>query len=940
MLGWLKNILSAKSTPQQADAPIAPLPDRRDEEGLRYKEAGDALFDQANWEQAATQYRQALALLPRYAEAHSNLAFVLIQMRQFDAAREHSLQALSSKPELFDAYYLLATIARQEGMDVEAIAHLCNAIVVKPDFGAAYHELAILQTHRGERAGAQVAYQHLLMIDPDQAAVLFNLAGLLEFEGKRQEAIACYRNALALQPEFNSARLAMLHQLMQTCDWADLQPESERVRQAVREAPPDFDTCDSPFSFLSLPGATAAEQKRCAEKWTVTQYRQQIQMRGALGFSFDRAPNDKPHIGYLSSDFCDHATARLMAEVFELYDRSQFRITAYSYSPPDGSAMSARMHAAFDAFVDIGTLSDVEAAQRIHHDRIDILVDLKGYTGDSRSAILALCPAPIQVNYLGYPGTMGASFVDYLIADRFVIPDDQREYYTEDIAYLPHCYQPNDRTRARAINPGRAQVGLPESGIVFCCFNQTYKITPDMFTIWCELLNEVPGSVLWLIASNDHTQANLQREATARGVAPERLVFAPRVSADAHLARQQCADIFLDTIPYNAHTTCSDALWMGLPVVTLAGDTFAARVAGSLLSALGVPELVTYHHAEYRELALNLARDDVKRLALREKITMLRDTSPLFDSLQFTRDLEQVYQKMLDSQSDLAKRISVVIVSPPGYAHSHAFDEVAECLMLALRELGYTARILFDQFDRHGLNIVFGANLLRDDRIGEIPEKSIIYNLEQVYPESPWMTKTMLHLFGRFEIWDYSQRNVDMLRSMVPGIRIKFVRLGYMPQMTRIPQGIPQDIDVLFYGSLNDRRRAVIDALRLRGVRVEAVFGVYGAARDALIARAKIVLNMRLYDSDIFEIVRVSYLLANRKLVVSEWSEQTDMEADFKETVALSRYDDLVDTCVHLLADDPGREALAARGFAVISARDEKVYLLDAMRADSPISGG
>ncbi len=646
MLDWLKNILSGKPVPHEADA-IATASDAHHAESLRHKENGDAMLDQANWQAAVDHYRQALALQPHYAEAHSNLALVLAQMQQLDAAREHSVQALAIKPELFNSHYLLATIARQQGKNMEAIAHLCDAIAVKPDFVAAYHELAILFSHRSERARAQVTYRRVLALEPDHAGVLFNLAGLLEFDGKRQEAIANYRQVLALQPDFNSARLGMLHQLMQTCDWTDLQQESERVRQVVRDAPPDFDTCDSPFSFLALPGATAAEQKRCAEKWTVTQYRQQIQMRSTLGFNFDRAPNDKLHIGYLSSDFCDHATARLMAQIFELHDRSQFRVTAYSYSPVDGSAMTARMHAAFDAFVDINAMSDIEAAQRIYQDRVDILVDLKGYTGDSRSGILALCPAAVQVNYLGYPGTMGADFVDYLIADHFTIPENQRGDYTEEIVYLPHCYQPNDRTRTRASNPGRAQVGLPETGIVFCCFNQTYKITPDMFAIWCELLNEVPDSVLWLIGSNALTQGNLLREAQVRGVAPERLIFAPRVSAETHLARQQCADIFLDTIPYNAHTTCSDALWMGLPVVTLAGDTFSSRVAGSLLTALGVPELITYNREDYRALALQLARDAERRTALRAKIEDLRDSAPLFDSVQFTRDLEQVYRNML-----------------------------------------------------------------------------------------------------------------------------------------------------------------------------------------------------------------------------------------------------------------------------------------------------
>jgi predicted O-linked N-acetylglucosamine transferase (SPINDLY family) len=463
--------------------------------------------------------------------------------------------------------------------------------------------------------------------------------------------MVCYRRALELMPEFHAARIKLLHQLQHACIWgADalgdtLETHIRIVRQVVREEPVTPYNRISPFSFLALPGTTASEQKRCAEKGAQHAFQPLVSLREKLGFDFKREPGQKIHVGYLSADFHDHATMRLMAEVFELHDRSRFHITAYSSGPDNGSAMRARAKNAFDKFVDIRDDSLEGAARKIHADRIDILVDLKGYTQHSRSAILALRPAPVQVNYLGYPGTMGADFVDYLIADRFIIPPEHFEHYSEKVVWLPDCYQPNDRTRPRLAAPSRESCGLPDAGMVFCCFNQTYKITPEIFDVWCRLLQAVPGSVLWLLAK-PHVEDNLRREAERRGVDPERLVMAPGLAPEKHLARLQCADLFLDTIPYNAHTTCSDALWMGLPVITCVGETFPSRVAGSLLTAMGMPELITYNLEDYYALALSLALDREKREGMRNKIIALRDTAPLFDSVRFTRNLEAVYEKM------------------------------------------------------------------------------------------------------------------------------------------------------------------------------------------------------------------------------------------------------------------------------------------------------
>jgi predicted O-linked N-acetylglucosamine transferase (SPINDLY family) len=332
-----------------------------------------------------------------------------------------------------------------------------------------------------------------------------------------------------------------------------------------------------------------------------------------------------------------------MAQVFELHDRHRFQITAYSYGPDDGSELRKRLQRAFDHFVDIREISDLDAARQIYMDRIDILVDLTGFTDKTRSGILALRPAPRQLSYLGYIGTMGADFVDYLIADHFLVPPQHRRHYTEKMLYLPNCFQSNDRKRPRPPAPTRSYCGLPANAFVFCCFNQTYKITPEVFDIWCRLLIAVPNSVLWLFANIPDSVANLRLEARKRGVDPIRLVMAPEVKPDAYLARMRCADLYLDTTPYNAGTTCSDALWMGLPVITCVGDSLSSRMAGSLLLAIGAQELITYTMADYYRLAFELATHDAKLDAIRNKICANRDTAPLFDSARFTLDLENAY---------------------------------------------------------------------------------------------------------------------------------------------------------------------------------------------------------------------------------------------------------------------------------------------------------
>jgi len=486
-------------------------------------------------------------------------------------------------------------------------------------------------------------------LKPDSALAYNSLGDAFREQGKLDEAVACFRRALELKPSYASALGSLVHELQHVCCWDDLRVLSERVIEAIdQDSDVGLAAPVAPFGFLALPLMTTAEQQRkSARQWV----NQQLKVKGEFGY--DRAhnrtaaPKTKMIVGYLSADFHSHAVAYLIAELIEKHDRSRFAIHGYSYGPDDGSAMRGRLVRAFDRFVDVRNLSHSQAAQRIAGDEVQILVDLTGYTKNARTRILALRPAPIQVNYLGYPGTMGASFIDYILVDDYIVPSDQQPSFTEKLVHLPGCYQVNDSQREIAsCTPSRAECGLPEAGFVFCSFNNNFKITPEMFGVWMELLKEVPGSVLWLLEGNRFAPANLCREAKRRGVAAERLVFAPHKPLAEHLARHRLADLFLDTFPYNAHTTASDALWVGCPVLTMAGETFASRVAASLLRVLGLPELITRSLADYQDAALRLARNAGLLAALRERLEASRKESQLFNADWFARNLEKAYSAM------------------------------------------------------------------------------------------------------------------------------------------------------------------------------------------------------------------------------------------------------------------------------------------------------
>lgn len=425
---------------------------------------------------------------------------------------------------------------------------------------------------------------------------------------------------------------------MRICDWCNFDSECTHLISSIRNG--SLNT--APFPFLMIP-SSSDDQLQCAKLWVANNF----DLADRLIWQGGRYDHDRIRIAYLSADFHGHATGYLIAELFEIHDRSRFELIAFSFGPEDQSEMRQRLSAAFDKFIDVRNASDREVATLARKFEVDIAVDLKGFTTDSRTGVFALRAAPVQVSYLGYPGTMGADYIDYLIADRVLIPAASQKYFAEKIAYLPNSYQVNDRRRRIAEKIlTRAELGLPADAFVFCCFNNNYKITPAVFECWMRLLKQVEGSVLWLFEDNASAASNLRKEAQARGLNPERLVFARRMALPEHLARHRLADLFLDTLPCNAHTTASDALWAGLPVLTQIGETFAGRVAASLLTAIGLPELITSTPQAYEDLAIELATNSEKLAAIKRKLADNRLTTPLFDTKLFAKHIEAAYTTM------------------------------------------------------------------------------------------------------------------------------------------------------------------------------------------------------------------------------------------------------------------------------------------------------
>jgi len=517
-----------------------------------------------------------------------------------------------------------------------AIESLTRAIRLQPDYAEAYNNLGAACHDIGLYEEAIANYTQATTHDPDFFEAWNNLGNVLTEAGRSEEAIASFRQAIRIKPDFSMAFASLVFQLAQVCDWDALRVHAAAIAQLGLHNKQVF-----PFSLLPNADNPAHHRQR-SELYA----RNTFQTHQLPAITRPDGPPRRLRIGYFSAEFRDHATMYLMARLFELHDRDRFAIHAYSYGRVASDSMRRRIEAAVDAFHDVHHLTDREIAELCRSHEIDIAVDLKGYTQFSRLGIFSYRIAPVQISYLGYPGTTGASFMDYVIADEVVIPEDQRIHYSEQIIYLPHSYQVNDgeRTISEKV-PSRLEAGLPEEEFVFCCFNNNFKIGPREFDIWMRLLQQVNGSVLWLFSSSKTAEANLRQQAALRDVDPSRVVFAEKIPHAEHLARHRLADLFLDTFNYNAHTTASDALWTGLPLVTKAGEGFAARVAASLLRAIELPELITTSESEYERLALDLALHPQRLIALREKLAANRLTTPLFNTALFTQHIESAYQQ-------------------------------------------------------------------------------------------------------------------------------------------------------------------------------------------------------------------------------------------------------------------------------------------------------
>jgi predicted O-linked N-acetylglucosamine transferase (SPINDLY family) len=602
---------------------------------------GNSLQALKRLDEAIANYDRAIVFKPAYAEAWSNRGNALMVLEQFDLAIVSYEQAIAFKPEYAEAWSNRGNALQALKQFDLAVVSYEKAIALRSEYADAWYNRGIALLELKQPEAAIASYDEAIAVKPEYADAWYNRGNAQKELKEWREAADSMARALSINPDIDYLSGAYFHLLMMICDWTSFDELLNRMVIKIE----NYERAATPFPVLGVIDSLSIIKQATlicmADKYPSHSMSQKF---------VKRSRRDKIRIGYYSADYHNHATMLLMAELFEKHDRSKFEIIAFSFGPDKADdAMRKRVSSAFDKFIDIRTKTDKEVVELSRALEIDIAVDLKGFTKGARTDIFSFRAAPIQVNYLGYPGTMGAEFMDYLIADPVLVPKELQRFYTEKIVYMPNSYQVNDAKREIADKVfTRIELGLPKTGFVFSCFNNNYKITPRIFDCWMRILECVEGSVLWLLEDNPHVSDNLRMEAVRRGVDAQRLVFARNMPLPEHLARHRSADLFLDTFPYNAHTTASDALWAGLPVLTCIGESFAARVAASLLNAVQLPELITSTQEEYEALAIELATDPEKLSAIRRKLERTRITAPLFDSDLFTRHIEAAYEEMYE----------------------------------------------------------------------------------------------------------------------------------------------------------------------------------------------------------------------------------------------------------------------------------------------------
>ncbi len=618
----------------QRDQPGTP------DEAVARSNVAEHLRRQGRLAEAEAHHRRALAWLPDFGGVHFNLGVTLQSLgRTAEAALAYG-DAARLMPTFAGAACNHGAMLRELGRWAEAEAALRRALALDAGLAAAWLNLAAVWRDSGQPGRAIQGFRTVLILRPDLAEAHANFALVLKETGRLGDSVTGFERALRLGlPDAGGALAQLIQQRRHLCRWTGLGALSARLVAMVRDGTSQQ---IHPWIFLGE-GAGARLERRCAERYSAWR------TRGITPPTLHPRPrhaDDRLRVAYLSADFHEHATAVLIAELIERHDRARVEVIGASYGPDDGGPLRVRLRRGFDRWLDVSGLSDADAAQRLRDAGIDILVDLKGHTNAARSGIAAHRPAAVQAQWLGYPGTMGASFIDWIIADATVAPPGREDEFSERVIRLPDSYQPNDRTRPIGETPTRAACGLPENAVVLCCFNAAYKITPDLFDRWCRVLSARPDAVLWLLDSHPEVAPNLRREAAARGVAPDRLVFSPRLPGPDYLARCRLADLFLDTGPVGAHTTASDALWAGLPMVTVVGNAFAGRVGASLLRAVGLPDLVMPDWDSYEDAILRLTGNPVELAALKARLANALPQAALFDTDRLARSLEAAYARM------------------------------------------------------------------------------------------------------------------------------------------------------------------------------------------------------------------------------------------------------------------------------------------------------
>ena len=598
------------------------------------------LQEQGKPAEAAQLFRQILQRTPQDGAALYSLA--LLELNHFkdrDTALRLTEAGVAAVPHYAPMHALRALALHEAGELQAALDSYAQALKIDPHYVTALINSSVLQQQLAQHHAALDSLQRVLAIEPDNALALANCGTLLTEFKRGEEAIALFERLLQVAPGYDFGLGMLCFEKLHICDWQGIEALRERIVAGIRAGQPTSKTfpllaiCDEPRTLHAAARLFTERSYPAARQplWRGEQYR-----------------HERIRIAYVSADLREHPVGHLLAGVIERHDKQRFETIGISLGIDDQSSLRARFIAAFDQFHDVQKLGSPKIAQLIRDLEVDILINLSGYTSGSRSEIFAQRPAPIQVNYLGYPGTLGADYIDYILADRHVTPLDEQDCYSEKIVQLPHSYLPTDgQLKVAERTPTRAEFGLPDSGLVFCSFNHDYKISPEVFAVWMRLLQRVEGSVLWLMKLNEPAQRNLCRAAEEHGIDPQRLIFATRVPrVEDHLARYRLADLFLDCYPYNAHTTAADALFVGLPVLTYMGKVFQGRVAGSLLSTLDMPELITHSLEEYEAQAYHLATTPAALAQLHAKLAEKRTSTPLYDTELFCRHVEAAYLEM------------------------------------------------------------------------------------------------------------------------------------------------------------------------------------------------------------------------------------------------------------------------------------------------------